>query len=170
MATYNTLTGLLSAIANAIRSKTGTTGQINAQDFPNKINQIPQKTVLFDSEHNIDKVGGFKLISSKTGTNKVVKNSDGTYSLSSIGGDGGQGTNALFGINNLPNNISNIILTLKVDNYGYSTNVMDINNNTVRTNIPNKNQYMDISLNKTGVYFESTGSLCKVTVKKAIGF
>lgn len=170
MATYNTLTDLLSAIANSIRSKTGETGVINAQDFPSKIEQIPQKTILFDSENNIDIVNGFKLISHKVGTNTVVKNSDGTYSLSSSGGSDAQGTNALFGINELPSNISNIILTLKVDNYGYSTNVMDINNNSIRTNIPNKNEYMDISLNKTGVYMESTGGLCKVTIKKAIGF
>lgn len=40
MATYNTLTSLLSAIANAIRSKTGETGVINAQDFPSKIEGI----------------------------------------------------------------------------------------------------------------------------------
>ena len=40
MATYNTLTGLLSAIANAIRSKTGETGVINAQNFPSKIEGI----------------------------------------------------------------------------------------------------------------------------------
>lgn len=40
MATYNTLTGLLSAIANAIRTKTGETGQINAQNFPSKIESI----------------------------------------------------------------------------------------------------------------------------------
>lgn len=40
MATYNTLTGLLSAIANAIRSKTKETGVINAQDFPSKIESI----------------------------------------------------------------------------------------------------------------------------------
>ena len=40
MATYNTLTGLLTAIANAIRSKTGETGVINAQDFPSKIEGI----------------------------------------------------------------------------------------------------------------------------------
>lgn len=40
MTTYNTLTGLLSAIANAIRSKTGETGVINAQYFPSKIEGI----------------------------------------------------------------------------------------------------------------------------------
>lgn len=40
MATYNTLTGLLTAIANAIRSKTGETGVINAQNFPSKIEGI----------------------------------------------------------------------------------------------------------------------------------
>ena len=40
MATYNTLTSLLTAIANAIRSKTGETGVINAQYFPSKIEGI----------------------------------------------------------------------------------------------------------------------------------
>ena len=40
MATYNTLTSLLTAIANAIRCKTGETGVINAQNFPSKINSI----------------------------------------------------------------------------------------------------------------------------------
>lgn len=40
MATYNTLTGLLSAIANAIRSKTGDSAAINAQNFPSKIESI----------------------------------------------------------------------------------------------------------------------------------
>lgn len=40
MATYNTLTSLLTAIANAIRSKTGETGQINAQNFPSEIASI----------------------------------------------------------------------------------------------------------------------------------
>lgn len=42
MSTYNTLTGLLSAIANAIRSKTGETNTINAQNFPSKILSILQ--------------------------------------------------------------------------------------------------------------------------------
>lgn len=40
MATYNTLTSLLTAIANAIRTKTGDSASINAQDFPNKIENI----------------------------------------------------------------------------------------------------------------------------------
>ena len=40
MATYNTLTSLLSAIANAIRAKKGTTAQINAQNFPSEIASI----------------------------------------------------------------------------------------------------------------------------------
>lgn len=40
MASYNTLTSLLTAIANAIRSKTGETGVINAQNFPSKIEGI----------------------------------------------------------------------------------------------------------------------------------
>lgn len=40
MATYNTLTSLLAAIANAIRTKTGDSSTINAQDFPSKIESI----------------------------------------------------------------------------------------------------------------------------------
>lgn len=40
MATYNNLTSLLSAIANAIRTKTGNSAVINAQDFPSKIESI----------------------------------------------------------------------------------------------------------------------------------
>lgn len=42
MATYDTLTSLLTAIANAIRSKTGETNTINAQNFPSKILSILQ--------------------------------------------------------------------------------------------------------------------------------
>lgn len=37
---YNTLRDLLKAIANAIRSKVGDVGLINAQDFPTNINAI----------------------------------------------------------------------------------------------------------------------------------
>lgn len=40
MATYNTLTSLLTAIANAIRTKTGDSAAINAQNFPSKIESI----------------------------------------------------------------------------------------------------------------------------------
>ena len=40
MATHNTLSSLFSAIANAIRNKTGETGQIIADNFPEKIEQI----------------------------------------------------------------------------------------------------------------------------------
>ena len=42
MATYNTLTDLLKAIANAIRDKKETTTQINAQNFPTEIASIPK--------------------------------------------------------------------------------------------------------------------------------
>ena len=42
MATYDTLTSLLTAIANAIRTKTKETDIINAQNFPNKILSILQ--------------------------------------------------------------------------------------------------------------------------------
>ena len=40
MATYNTLTSLLTAIANAIRTKNGESAVINAQNFPSKIESI----------------------------------------------------------------------------------------------------------------------------------
>ena len=50
MATYNTLTSLLTAIANAIRSKTGETGVINAQDFPSKINNLNSLHVYYNEK------------------------------------------------------------------------------------------------------------------------
>lgn len=37
---YTTLNSLLTAIANAIRAKKGTTAQINAQNFPSEIESI----------------------------------------------------------------------------------------------------------------------------------
>ena len=37
---YTTLNSLLTAIANAIRAKKGTTAQINAQNFPSEIASI----------------------------------------------------------------------------------------------------------------------------------
>lgn len=37
---YTTLNSLLTAIANAIRAKKGTTAQINAQNFPSEISSI----------------------------------------------------------------------------------------------------------------------------------
>lgn len=39
---YTTLTGLLKGIADALRTKIGTTAQINAQDFPSNIAGIPK--------------------------------------------------------------------------------------------------------------------------------
>lgn len=41
---YTTLNSLLKAIADAIRSKKGTTGEINAQNFPSEINGITLAT------------------------------------------------------------------------------------------------------------------------------
>lgn len=41
---YTTLNSLLTAIANAIRAKKGTTAQINAQNFPSEINSITLAT------------------------------------------------------------------------------------------------------------------------------
>lgn len=40
MVTYNTLTSLLTGIADAIREKTGETGKLNAQSFPLRIKNI----------------------------------------------------------------------------------------------------------------------------------
>lgn len=85
MATYNTLTGLLSAIANAIRSKTGETGQINAQDFPSKIeglNVRPKKTyVLKDgviqNETITEYKGGDSTITHNEGNITLELNTDG---------------------------------------------------------------------------------------------
>ncbi len=76
---YTTLNSLLTAIANAIRSKKGTTAQINAQNFPSEIASIEtsvksqtvtqtismtsgeQKTVTF-TFNNLTKVLGVSRI------------------------------------------------------------------------------------------------------------
>lgn len=57
MAEYTALAPLFTDIANAIRSKTGETGQITANSFPTMINQIgleminvsPQNNFLYDT-------------------------------------------------------------------------------------------------------------------------
>lgn len=90
MATYNTLTGLLSAIANAIRSKTGETGQINAQDFPSEIASISttpktQKvsiTVNLTSVESKHQVFTFNELTTVYGVSKIERpyNTDQPYS------------------------------------------------------------------------------------------
>lgn len=81
MATYNTLTGLLSAIANAIRTKTGETGQINAQNFPSKIEGISttpnsQKVtieVTLESGEVIDQAFTFNELTTIYGVSKIER-------------------------------------------------------------------------------------------------
>lgn len=46
--TYTTLNSLLTAIANSIRSKKGTTAQINAQNFPSEIASIPTSSTIVE--------------------------------------------------------------------------------------------------------------------------
>lgn len=78
MATYNTLTGLLTAIANAIRSKTGETGVINAQDFPSKISNIEvgtPKTYLLENGVYKNGLTGFNLIN-VSGNTSLKQNTD----------------------------------------------------------------------------------------------
>ena len=45
---YTTLNSLLKAIANAIRSKKGTTAQINAQNFPSEIASISTSSTIVE--------------------------------------------------------------------------------------------------------------------------
>lgn len=45
---YTTLNSLLTAIANAIRSKKGTTAQINAQNFPSEIASISTSSTIVE--------------------------------------------------------------------------------------------------------------------------
>ena len=93
MATYKTLTGLLSAIANAIRAKKGTSAQINAQNFPNEISSITTnvksqtvtKTVSINAYahqnvtftfSNLKKVDGVSNITKKATSNAFGKYQD----------------------------------------------------------------------------------------------
>lgn len=46
--THLTLTSLFTDIANAIRNKTGNTGKIVADNFPNAINNIPTGKQIYD--------------------------------------------------------------------------------------------------------------------------
>ena len=81
MATYNTLTGLLTAIANAIRSKTGETGVINAQNFPSKINGISTtpktqkitKDVTLTSGEVKDQTFTFNKLTTVYGVSKIER-------------------------------------------------------------------------------------------------
>ena len=45
---YTTLNSLLTAIADAIRNKKGTTAQINAQNFPSEIASIPTSSTIVE--------------------------------------------------------------------------------------------------------------------------
>lgn len=85
---YTTLNSLLTAIANAIRAKKGTTAQINAQNFPSEIASIEtsvksqtvtktismtsgeQKTVTF-TFNNLTKVLGVSRIYRPYNTNQA---------------------------------------------------------------------------------------------------
>lgn len=94
MATYNTLTGLLSAIANAIRSKTGETGVINAQNFPSKIEGISttpktQKvtnTITLTSGEVKDQTFTFNELTTVYGVSKIERpyNTNQAYSSHQI--------------------------------------------------------------------------------------
>ena len=60
MAEYTALAPLFTDIANAIRSKTGETGQITANNFPDKISSIPFFSSMFSSKckYNSDASSG----------------------------------------------------------------------------------------------------------------
>ena len=81
MATYNTLTGLLSAIANAIRAKKGTNAQINAQNFPSEIasiktevkSQTVKKTVSIGSYSRKQVTFTFSNLNKVVGVSNITK-------------------------------------------------------------------------------------------------
>ena len=53
---------------------------------------------LLDYEKGIDNLGGFEVTSQKAEKdNSITRNSDGTYTLKSVGGSQGWGTDAVFG-------------------------------------------------------------------------
>lgn len=84
---YTDLTSLLKAIANAIRSKKGTTDQINAQNFPSEINNITLATgnagtgdVLSGKTFSNSNGNGLKgtMPKRENGTNTVSSGKDGS--------------------------------------------------------------------------------------------
>lgn len=85
---YTTLNSLLTAIANAIRAKKGTTAQINAQNFPSEISSI---TLATGNAKTGDVLSG-KTFSNSDGnglTGAMPKRENGTNTVSSgIDGDG----------------------------------------------------------------------------------
>ena len=105
MAVYNTLTSLLTAIATAIRNKTGDSASINAQDFPNKIDNIitktktqtVSKTITLNSGGNTTFTFTFSNLKTVYGITKIQKIS-GSSLITTYSGypDSGTGGNALY--------------------------------------------------------------------------
>lgn len=126
MATYNTLTSLLTAIANAIRTKTGNSATINAQDFPSKIDSITTNykisiynggrgndftNITLDSDNNKKKVikGNIRNSNSydvKGSNNKVTWNTIAYADLTNI-------TYKFIKINHLTSSEENSYLTIE---------------------------------------------------------
>lgn len=126
MATYNTLTGLLSAIANAIRTKTGETGQINAQNFPSKIEGISttpnsQKVtieVTLTSGEVKDIIFTFNELTTVYGVSKIERPYDANQAYSSH-----QILDTRYYQNFDPITISGNTVTLKIGNRTDTTSV-----------------------------------------------
>lgn len=126
MATYNTLTSLLSAIANAIRSKTGETGQINAQDFPSKIESISTRpksqkvtiTVTLTSVEAKDQVFTFNELTTIYGVSRIERPYDTNQAYSSH-----QILDSRYNQDFDPFTISGNTVTLKIDNRADTTSV-----------------------------------------------
>lgn len=140
MATYNTLTSLLSAIANAIRTKTGETGVINAQDFPSKIEGISSSLEVIAQE-NVEQETGLLFNGKKVYSIYKIftKQNRGTYTIANgvdtvvgFGGSGSLGSPDFQGPYDLQSK----------DAYGNSWS-FTVNNNTLNCNYIGKTEAWD---------------------------
>lgn len=121
---YTTLNSLLTAIANAIRSKKGTTETINAQNFPTEILSIQNDSQLFFNHTGLN--SGMTISDVDVGFTKEAKKiyihvfANPDYGKRNYGLKGSNDNITWVDIINYPQNNGNIIQSIEnTDAYRY---------------------------------------------------